>query len=306
VFPELVRHTEKLYYFFEIANAGSYRAAARRLGLSAPALTYSMNQLEDAVNARIFHRSTKGVVLTEAGETLLSFCRRYFRDMEQTQLQIRRATEEHVERIKVGTFPSIAIYFWPSLLESWGEDTGFSLSITTDRSQNILEKLTKRDIDVALTVEDFQYSDLIKHELYKDHYAFYCSADWETTRIKPEDSILYPILLIPDAIDADRRTIRQHLDSWGLIFRDDFDLDSFEVIGEFVCRGYGIGILPTKVATTYGDRLQKFKISGLPTHKFGTHRFFLSYREDLDIPQRLMNSLLAAARQAVRLQNQPE
>lgn len=302
--PDLVHHTEKLFYFFEIAHQGSYQGTARKLGISAPTLSYSMRQLEGVMDVELFHRSQKGVTLTAAGEKLLAFCRRFYRDMEEMQLQIRNRSQTGIERLRVGTFPSIAIYFWPTLMEGLEEDPNLSLSITTDRSREIFESLVKRQIDIALTVEDFNHDNVVKHELYKDQYAFYAAANWKSSQLKADQVINHPILYIPDAIDQDRRTLRQHLYSWGLLFKDEFILDSFEVIGEFVRKGYGVGILPTKVAKIYGDSIKKLKVEGASSMSFGTHRFFLSYRSDLDIPQSLVTSFLTAAKRAVRMQSE--
>ncbi len=79
-----------------------------------------------------------------------------------------------------------------------------------------------------------------------------------------------------------------------------FDLDSFEVIAEFVKRGYGLGILPKKVAISYGKSLREVRLEGTAKKYFGQHRFFLSYRNDLELTQSLMNLFLNSANDAVR------
>ena len=94
---KLVHHSEKLLYFFEIANSGSYRAAANKLRVSASTLTYSMKALEDAIDASLLERSNQGVALTRSGKILLDFCRRFFRDIDQTQLQIRKGIENKLK-----------------------------------------------------------------------------------------------------------------------------------------------------------------------------------------------------------------
>lgn len=296
---QLVRHTEKLHYFYEVANEGSYHAAARKLSVSAPTISYSIKQLEDVMDTMLFLRGPKGVTLTDSGQTLFGFCRKYYRDMAEMMLQIRSASDVEIQRIKVATFQSIAIYFWPMLVESLGDHPELSLSISTGRSQKVLEMLVKKEVDIAITVEDFHHSGLIKHELYDDHYAFYCSSKLKKRRLDESDVIKSPLLYIPDAIDENRRALRQHVYAMGLVFQDEFEMDSFEVIGEFVKRGYGVGILPTRAASQFGKSIQKVKVGESPI-KFGRHRFFLSYRDDLDISQHLMDLLLSAAMKAVR------
>ncbi|MBE3637998.1 LysR family transcriptional regulator [Mangrovicoccus algicola] len=59
-----------LEHFLAIAEAGSFLAAAETLAVSQPALSYSIRKLEQSLNVVLFERSSRGVRLTEAGETL--------------------------------------------------------------------------------------------------------------------------------------------------------------------------------------------------------------------------------------------
>ena len=54
-----------------IARSGSFAAAARELGKVPSALTYSVRQLEDALDVLLFDRSSRQAKLTAAGEELL-------------------------------------------------------------------------------------------------------------------------------------------------------------------------------------------------------------------------------------------
>ncbi len=296
--PELARHSEKFYYFYEIANEGSLQATARKLGSTAPSLSHAVKQLESVTGTRLFERSKSGVTLTEAGEKLFVFCRKYFRELEEVQRLIEHPEQKSIRKIKIGTFQSIALYFWPLLIDSLKAESNILLSIKTDRSRAIIESLLKREIDVALTVEVLRHEKLIKHELYRDDYAFHVPSTWKKSELKYDAIHKHAILFIPDAIDESGKSLRQYLHSWGLNFRHEFELDSLEVIAEFVKKGYGIGILPTKVAKTHGGALKRLKIEGIAPARFGTHRFFLSYRDDLELPQGFMKHLLETAKRA--------
>lgn len=301
--PEIARHTEKFYYFYEIATEGSLQATARKLGTTAPSLSHAVKQLESVTGVVLFNRSKSGVTLTAAGEKLFVFCRKYFREMAEVQRLMEHPNQIAQRKIKIGTFQSIALYFWPLLIDSISADSQLSLSITTNRSRSILESLIKREIDIALTVECLKHDRLIRHELYKDDYAFYVPANWKKSEVKLHEIRQHALLYIPDAVDEDGKSLRQYLHNWSLVFKDEFELDSLEVVSEFVKKGYGVGILPTKVARTQSTALKQVRIEGVHTAKFGTHRFFLSYRDDLEIPQSLMRALLDSAKKASVLLN---
>ena len=107
-------------------------------------------------------------------------------------------------------------------------------------------------------------------------------------------------MYIPDAVDSDGLSLRQHLYMTSLRFKEVFEIDSFEVITEFTKKNYGLGILPQKVAANHKDSLKEIRIEGTEKKKFGTHRFFLAYRNDLEISQLLMSLVLDSAYQAVQ------
>lgn len=297
--PEIIRHTEKFYYFYEVACDEGLQSASRRIGISAPSLSYSIRQLESIIGTALFYRSKSGVKLTEAGEKLFVFCKKYFREIEDIQRSMTIPSEQILLKIRIGTFQSIALYFWPLLIDSLDKNSKFSLSISTDRSKVILESLIRKKIDLALTVETLKHEKIIKHELYRDEYAFYCSSNMKKSKFTRSDIKNLPILLIPDAIDENGKTLKQYLHSWNLVFKDEFELDSFEVIAKFTIKQYGIGILPTKVAKTYGKELKKINLEGTKVSSFGIHRFYLSYRNDLEIPQNIMKLFLNTAVRAV-------
>jgi molybdenum-dependent DNA-binding transcriptional regulator ModE len=59
-----------------IAEAGSFAAAARSLGLVPSALTYRVRQIEDALDVLLFDRSSRQARLTEAGARAGACCTR--------------------------------------------------------------------------------------------------------------------------------------------------------------------------------------------------------------------------------------
>lgn len=72
--------------FQMVVQSGSFSSAGRQLGLSAPAITRQIQALEEELSARLFHRTSRHLSLTEAGEV-------YFRQVEQILAQIIEARE---------------------------------------------------------------------------------------------------------------------------------------------------------------------------------------------------------------------
>jgi molybdate transport repressor ModE-like protein len=73
-----------------IARTGSFAAAARELGKVPSALTYSVRQLEEALDALLFDRSSRQAQLTAAGSELLHEGRRLLQEMDAVANRVRR------------------------------------------------------------------------------------------------------------------------------------------------------------------------------------------------------------------------
>jgi DNA-binding transcriptional LysR family regulator len=75
-----------------IARTGSFAAAAREMGRVPSALTYSVRQLEDALDVLLFDRRSRQAQLTAAGHELLSEGRRLLAEMDAVANRVRRVS----------------------------------------------------------------------------------------------------------------------------------------------------------------------------------------------------------------------
>ena len=73
-----------------IARSGSFAAAARELGKVPSALTYSVRQLEEALDVLLFDRRSRQAKLTAAGEELLQEGRRLLSEIDAVANRVRR------------------------------------------------------------------------------------------------------------------------------------------------------------------------------------------------------------------------
>lgn len=74
--------------FVAVAETEGFAAAARVLRLSAPSVTRLVSDLENALGARLFHRTTRSVKLSDAGARYLEDCRRILADLEEADAHV--------------------------------------------------------------------------------------------------------------------------------------------------------------------------------------------------------------------------
>lgn len=144
--------------FVGVAEEGGFAPAARRLNISPPSVTRAIAELEARLNSRLFHRTTRSVQLTEAGERYLSDCRRILAEVDEAD---RHAAGIHAEpRGTVSVTGSAmfgSIIVTPILLDLL--DRYPDLSVTTlfvDRIVHVVDE----GIDVAVRIADLPDSSL--------------------------------------------------------------------------------------------------------------------------------------------------
>jgi DNA-binding transcriptional LysR family regulator len=82
-----VDRLEAMSFLVASAEAGSFSAAGRLLGVPLPTISRKIAELETLLNAQLLVRSTRGLSLTEAGATYISACKRILEQVEEAQSQ---------------------------------------------------------------------------------------------------------------------------------------------------------------------------------------------------------------------------
>src|ERR1700749_2653698 len=80
----------RLRTFVDVAGNGSYARTAGIVGIAQPALSRQMSALERGIGGRLFHRTGRGVVLTDLGERMLPRARALVADAEAWETAARQ------------------------------------------------------------------------------------------------------------------------------------------------------------------------------------------------------------------------
>lgn len=102
--------------FVAVVENGSIREAARRLGVSQPALTKSLQALEDSVGAPLLSRSVRGIKLTEPGRLFLARARSVQSDLKRAQDEIAELAGASRGRVAIGIASVIGALLMPRTL----------------------------------------------------------------------------------------------------------------------------------------------------------------------------------------------
>ena len=106
---------DQLRYFLKIAERGSFTRAGEDLQISQPALSRSIQKLEEELGQPVFERKTRSVSLTDAGTLLQARAQQVLSILEDTRAEITDDGESG--RVRVGAIPTVAPYFLPEILK---------------------------------------------------------------------------------------------------------------------------------------------------------------------------------------------
>jgi DNA-binding transcriptional LysR family regulator len=101
---------QSLRVFEQVADAASFTAAARKLDLSAAAVTRLIGNLETQLGVRLLQRTTRRVALTDAGEIYLARVRHILTDVDEAQAAAQQHAQEMSGVIRILTPPVFAVH----------------------------------------------------------------------------------------------------------------------------------------------------------------------------------------------------
>lgn len=111
-----------LTYFACVADELHFGRAAERLGIAQAPLSQQIRQLEERVGAKLFHRTTRRVTLTSAGETFLGHAQDILRSMHRAVSHTRSISDVQTGTITVGGVHIAMSHYLPPIIAAFRQD----------------------------------------------------------------------------------------------------------------------------------------------------------------------------------------
>jgi LysR family transcriptional activator of nhaA len=96
-----------LLYFWAIAKEGSLRRASEVLHVSQPSISAQLKQLEESLGAALFTRTTRRLILTDTGQTVLQYAEEIFSLGRELLTAVRQEPGQRPLRLHVGVADSV-------------------------------------------------------------------------------------------------------------------------------------------------------------------------------------------------------
>ena len=142
---------EQLQTFAEVIETGSFSAAAQRAGMSQPAVSQQVRQLERLLEVRLIERVGRQAQATSAGAVLLRHVRQIQEEIAGAQQALAPHRDGVLGRVRIGTGATACIYLLPPVLRGLrARMPGLEIIVRTGNTADILRLLEGNDLDLAL------------------------------------------------------------------------------------------------------------------------------------------------------------
>ncbi len=192
---------DQLRYFLRVADRQNFTRAAEDLGISQPALSRSIQKLEEELGQPVFERKTRSVSLTEAGTLLQARSQQVLAILEDTKAEI--TDDGQSGRVRVGAIPTIAPYFLPDVLRKFANEfPKATLIVQENTTDNLLKSCTQGEIDLAILALPLPARYLEVEVLFEEELLLVLPPEHplvEKEKIRLSDVEPYPFVLLDEA-----------------------------------------------------------------------------------------------------------
>jgi len=141
----------ELRYFVAVAQHHNFSRAARQMHVSQPALSEQIRKLEDELGTPLFERTSRGALLTDAGEAFLPHARSVLAGADVAIESVRMVSEGVAGTLTLGFIDSAALGIMPPLIRHFtARYPGVKLRLRELGTKRQLEALETGEIDVGI------------------------------------------------------------------------------------------------------------------------------------------------------------
>nr|WP_318383607.1 LysR family transcriptional regulator [uncultured Enterobacter sp.] len=257
-----------------VVSRQSFSAAAQVLGLSQPAVSLQVRQLEQALQTQLVERTSRGIRPTPAGLTLLEHSDHIDKAVSDALQSVALHSQEISGTVTLGSGATACIHLMPRVLEQLRADFPLlRVSVRTGNTRDIVAAVEENRLDMGLVTLPASGRNLHIAPLIADDFVAITEDKGENS-----DGPCTPAQLnaLPLIVFEGGSNTRALIDEWffaaGETAHPIMELGSIEAIKRMVRAGLGYSIVPRLSVTDAADRdgLRLYPLQPALTRSLGT------------------------------------
>ena len=245
----------------EVAQCGSFSAAAEALSFTQSAVSQQIAALEREAGTTLVERSVRGIRLTDAGRALVRHTEAILGRLAEAEAELEAIAGLRGGRLRMASFESAGATLMPLAIATFrGRHPAVELSLSLAEPMDSLPKLKSGELEIALTFDpndvavpagdSIEYVHLIDDPLYLALARDHPLADKRNLRLADLAGEAW-IEGTPTCACAEMT--RRACERAGFVPRIAFESDDYGAIQGFVAAGVGVALIAELALTTVRD-----------------------------------------------------
>lgn len=242
--------------FYTVAKTKSFSESSRTLHISQPAISKHIQNLEYELNTLLFYRTNRGIELTPEAKALLVYVEKAYNYLMLGERELQEGKELTKGKVSIGVPSFISIYYLNTYVKEFMKEyPNIVINMSNHDELLLFELLQQHNLDLLIIPGEFKSTKELKSiELTKVEYCFaYNKNNYDLTEIKKLEEIFkYPTLL-PVKNSKQRTSLEKVLTNNSIISNPIMELETSEMMLNYIKEGMGVGYLPKNIALSYSD-----------------------------------------------------
>jgi DNA-binding transcriptional LysR family regulator len=238
---------KQLRVFVTVAQARSFSRAGDIIGLSQSAVSHSVKELELQTGVKLLDRTTREVILTEAGQQLAARLERLLDELNSTLREAGRVGQQLTGTVRVAASQTISAHLIPQCIAQSNlryPEIDFMLH---DRPQQwVLESIRHGEVDFGIVIDPGQVSDLECEEILSEPFFLLCRNDhrWADEHSVSWFELEEARLVVQDYASGSRPLIDAALTRFGIRAHIVQEIGHPATLFPMVEAGIGVSVMP--------------------------------------------------------------
>jgi LysR family hydrogen peroxide-inducible transcriptional activator len=232
-------------YFDQLARHGHFGRAAEACGISQPALSVQIKDLEQELGATLFERGPRQVRLTRFGEEFATRVRDLLRQVDELGEMARASQDELIGRLRIGIIPTVAPYLLPSIVgELATTHAGLDIHVRETVTPKLIEELAEGRLDTAILALPVSEISLHEEPLFDERFVLVRPAEDEDKPVPDRETLREMRLLLLEEGHCFRDQALSFCNLQTALPRELLEGSSLSTLVQMVGAGIGITLIP--------------------------------------------------------------
>ena len=253
--------------FYAVAKNNSFSKAAEELFVTQPSVSYSIKQLEDRLNIKLFKRNHKGIKITPEGKEVLKYVEKSYNDISVGERSLKENIDLNCGKISIGVQSHIGRFFlFPYFEEFHKKYPNIEINISSRNTAELIKLLENNDIDFVIDTSpiETEYSNLVIEPLMELEHCFVCSKNYiiKNKDMKIQDLKEYSLIL-PVERSTPRKQLTKLLKDEDIELKPFITIETTEMLIDAVKKNMGIGYVIRNAIEEEleNDKLEEIKVN---------------------------------------------